>query len=627
MEGEMSVEDFLALNEPQLSPPTRRTSSPPFSPRSPGSSPRITTSISTAHTVDLYTLCAQNGITLSYDVQPVENGQGFYAELTLSGRYNTHFTQDGPYASKKLAKEAVSGVALGRVREQVAGWGRGGGKKGGGQKGGVLGGLASGSGSGGIGGSIGTNGTAVGRGAVGGGARGGGAGGGGGGGAGAFDRHGSGDISSGSGGSSPNTGNNSSRTTPPSPPSVLAATRFTFASTDELKGEDWVSLLNLYTQKARLPSPQYTDFGTNTQGPSAFACEVRIPGLTGQPVPGNPNPQSFGSINENFYPTKKLAKTAAAREAVLWIRRAEPGAATTLFNPANSILSEARGNSGGIIEIPQSIRDADAPQIANYLFPLLGFSTIVPNFETLHGVPGLFDVSATLTRKKPPLGIEQTVEIGPIRNIYGKKTGREQISGLAVFFMLTEAERLGVQIVGLPGKYYKGSVGGRVVEGGSAKAGIGGSTSGGGNGGGQRGASEANTAHQAQRQNSNSPPPHHYHHHQNQHQQQQQQQQIQPQRQPVKHLDYGLEFDSDEVSDSDDQSVDIINRNLHGHTAYGSNFNSSSSSSNSKNTNNTPRFATHNGLRGGDASHDDIYSPRGGARAAFASANENDDLA
>ncbi|KAI7005550.1 hypothetical protein KC355_g8151, partial [Hortaea werneckii] len=76
-----------------------------------------------------------------------------------------------------------------------------------------------------------------------------------------------------------------------------------------LAAENFIGLLQEYTQANRQGSPIYEDSRTITT-PIRFSCTVRI-----EDIPGTP----LGSSTD-FYQSKQEAKRAAAREAVLWLR-------------------------------------------------------------------------------------------------------------------------------------------------------------------------------------------------------------------------------------------------------------------------------------------------------------------
>lgn len=133
------------------------TTPPPLSPRPLGSPPaagafRITTHITTTYVKDLHETIARitpanstNILVAGFDIQARVDADGnslpsFWGKLTLSGvkGLEGEWIDEGPFTSKRLAKEAVAKNGLEWLMEMVKGWGRQGGKMGSGGKGGVL---------------------------------------------------------------------------------------------------------------------------------------------------------------------------------------------------------------------------------------------------------------------------------------------------------------------------------------------------------------------------------------------------------------------------------------------------------------------------------------------------------
>lgn len=74
--------------------------------------------------------------------------------------------------------------------------------------------------------------------------------------------------------------------------------------------ENWIGLLNLYSQATAQQTPLYEDFQGITMKQNLWASEVIIP----------LRPEPFGRRDVPFG-SKKLARQNAAREAILWLRR------------------------------------------------------------------------------------------------------------------------------------------------------------------------------------------------------------------------------------------------------------------------------------------------------------------
>ena len=70
-------------------------------------------------------------------------------------------------------------------------------------------------------------------------------------------------------------------------------------------------------------------------------------------------------------------------------------------------------------------------------------------------MPTLVDALGRVKRVKPGVGVEQFVEIGPVKNVYGKPSARAQVAELCLYWMCRrESVRLGVKIVGLKEEFY-----------------------------------------------------------------------------------------------------------------------------------------------------------------------------
>ncbi|KAL9089292.1 MAG: hypothetical protein Q9165_005860 [Trypethelium subeluteriae] len=76
------------------------------------------------------------------------------------------------------------------------------------------------------------------------------------------------------------------------------------------RSENWIGILNQFTQTNQLSRPTYTEHEVSNHLGHQFYCECILLGLRKEP---------FGCHSGTF-PTKKAAKTFAAREACLWLR-------------------------------------------------------------------------------------------------------------------------------------------------------------------------------------------------------------------------------------------------------------------------------------------------------------------
>ncbi|KAF8427536.1 hypothetical protein EV426DRAFT_699375 [Tirmania nivea] len=384
---------------------------PPLSPRPPGSLPagafKVTTEITTTYVKDLHELIQRitpgNGpkcIQAIFDAQSSLDNEGrelpsFWAKLKISGvegQEGAEWVDQGPFASKKLAKEAVARRGGEWLRDVVKGWGRQGGKMGGGAKGGVL---IPGTVAGEVGGDV--------------------------------------QIVEGE-------------------------------EEERLLNGEWVGTLNTYIQRRRLKPPTYTFYSTLTA--SAFSCTVAIPELTGHsvsiPLP-NANPTEFGS-SKIFYRKKTTARSAAARDAVLWVWSVDPAAKNAaLLSPGTrhlatlpgSSLTASYSSSAPEIHIPPELKEARAPQLVGWLCPKLSLCPLEYMFESPDNVPNLVNARGRVKRVKPGVAVDQFVDLGPVENVFGKPTAKARIAELCLYWMCRrESVRLGVKIVGLREEFY-----------------------------------------------------------------------------------------------------------------------------------------------------------------------------
>lgn len=216
-----------------------------------------------------------------------------------------------------------------------------------------------------------------------------------------------------------------------------------------------------YVQKHRL-HPVYAIHSTLLL--SAFACTITIPELSRlavSPPPSATNPTAFGSTS-TFYRKKSTAKAAAARDAMLYIWSIDP-AAQSASSPQhrNAVLHSLGPTSASAsrvvdVVIPPELEGASAPQLVSWLCPKLRLCSLEYVFESPTGVPNLVDAKGRVKRVKPGVGVDQLVEIGPVRNIFGKPVARGKVAELALYWMCSkESRRLGIRIVGLREEYYQ----------------------------------------------------------------------------------------------------------------------------------------------------------------------------
>ncbi|KAK4989670.1 hypothetical protein LTR66_007003 [Elasticomyces elasticus] len=165
-----------------------------------------------------------------------------------------------------------------------------------------------------------------------------------------------------------------------------------------------------YANANSQPPPVYQDY----QLGNSFASEVTI---ALRPL------TSFGS-QTSLFPSKKLAKAFAARDAVFWLREQDrmPGpnqhvkkkAKISAANKATGSPSSANGSN------TESKHTTHAQQV-NELCPRLGFK--YPRFELVQSttINGFFFGAAFFDNNAELPG-----PIGGVRNVYGKKAAKEE---------------------------------------------------------------------------------------------------------------------------------------------------------------------------------------------------------
>ena len=108
------------------------------------------------------------------------------------------------------------------------------------------------------------------------------------------------------------------------------------------------------------------------------------------------------------------------------------------------------------VVIPPELEGASAPQLVSWLCPKLRLCSLEYFFDSPSGVPNLVDALGRVKRVKPRVGVNQFVEIGPVKNIFGKPVAKGKVADLALYWMCRkESVRLGIRIVGLKDEYYQ----------------------------------------------------------------------------------------------------------------------------------------------------------------------------
>lgn len=66
------------------------------------------------------------------------------------------------------------------------------------------------------------------------------------------------------------------------------------------------------------------------------------------------------------------------------------------------------------------------------------------------------DAWGRVKRVKPGVEVDQLVELGPVKNVFGKPTAKVKIAELCLYWMCRkESARIGVKIIGLKSEYYE----------------------------------------------------------------------------------------------------------------------------------------------------------------------------
>ncbi|KAI9777543.1 MAG: hypothetical protein M1839_008837 [Geoglossum umbratile] len=193
--------------------------------------------------------------------------------------------------------------------------------------------------------------------------------------------------------------------------------------------ENWVGMLQQYYdgRDHACPRPTYTDFAVG----NLFACELVIDKRVSAP---------FGGRYTKF-PSKRAAKTNAAREAVEWLTANNfmgPQGPPTKKKRKGGSISQVAPESGMIVEIK---RTANFAQKVCELCPMIGLPPpeyrLLPdtNFESMYSGAAFF--------KDPIIPYEP---IGEVRNVYGKKKAKEEIAKGVLAFLKEWTERQGIEL-------------------------------------------------------------------------------------------------------------------------------------------------------------------------------------
>ncbi|GAB1726300.1 hypothetical protein NU195Hw_g4549t1 [Hortaea werneckii] len=209
-----------------------------------------------------------------------------------------------------------------------------------------------------------------------------------------------------------------------------------------LAAENFIGLLQEYTQANRQRSPAYEDSQTITT-PIRFACTVRI-----EEMPDTP----LGSSTD-FYQSKQEAKRAAAREAVLWLRsqgkmRPAPPSVNKRLKLEQPSAMELAPESTGLTQL---VNDADLNSGAkttsaarlHELTAVLGFRppiyeshpSVPPPGKPLdaHEINGVFiDMHLRFSDQDVQKDSRLAGPLGKVEHVHGRKNAKEQCCREAV---------------------------------------------------------------------------------------------------------------------------------------------------------------------------------------------------
>ncbi|KAI7241464.1 hypothetical protein KC330_g504 [Hortaea werneckii] len=209
-----------------------------------------------------------------------------------------------------------------------------------------------------------------------------------------------------------------------------------------LAAENFIGLLQEYTQANRQGSPIYEDSRTITT-PIRFACTVRIEDMPGMPL----------GCSTDFYQSKQEAKRAAAREAVLWLRsqgkmRPAPPSVNKRLKLDQPSAMELSPESTGLTQL---VSDADLNPGAKTtsaarlreLAAVLGFRppiyeshpSVPPPGKTLdaHEMNSAFvDMYVRFSDQDVQKDSRLAGPLGKVEHVHGRKTAKEQCCREAV---------------------------------------------------------------------------------------------------------------------------------------------------------------------------------------------------
>ncbi|KAF2812847.1 uncharacterized protein BDZ99DRAFT_496000 [Mytilinidion resinicola] len=178
--------------------------------------------------------------------------------------------------------------------------------------------------------------------------------------------------------------------------------------------ENYIGILTEFCQGAKLPASVFAEFRTGTCFSAELALESHRPGAP------------FGGRGV-LHSSKKAARAAAAKEAVLWLR--EKGQLPAVHEPAAARKRKAAASSEDAVQLSAGGASGGSAARVLALAAELGLPQPVYRWaEASELAPGLWTVSS-LFPGSVGVGGEHGV-VATARHVFGKKAAREECARL-----------------------------------------------------------------------------------------------------------------------------------------------------------------------------------------------------
>ncbi|KAE9988774.1 hypothetical protein EG328_007378 [Venturia inaequalis] len=192
--------------------------------------------------------------------------------------------------------------------------------------------------------------------------------------------------------------------------------------------ENWVELLNIFAQSSIKQPPTYEDFQETSTRQNLWSSEVSIALRPQQPFGRRDLP--FGS--------KKLARQNAAREAILWLREhdhlREDGPPKKKQKKHSSSVSSSSGSNRGDADIGISYAQQVNDLCTRHTIP-------VPTYDITPSSPTspFYSAHARFT----PGTIANGRPIGRVENIFGRRNAKEAVARNLVRYLEEHVREVG----------------------------------------------------------------------------------------------------------------------------------------------------------------------------------------